>query len=247
VAAGQCDTGSPAINETIDDVVIFAQVVPIDGPGNVLGSAGPCFVRSSDATVLLGTMRFDSADVAMLSADGRLGDVILHEMGHVLGIGTLWNVTVTGVSRTCLQNSVTTFPGNGSTDTYYNCASGLVAFDSIGGTSYTGGNRVPVENTGGAGTANGHWRETTFDSELMTGFVEAAGIPNPMSLLTAASLEDLGYTVNYAARGNYSRVFTVRLAAAVAGDGGLHLGDDIYRGPIRVVSPGGQIVRVIQP
>jgi hypothetical protein len=53
---------------------------------------------------------------------------------------------------------------------------------------------VPVENTGGPGTANSHWRERVFANELMTGFVGAAG--NPLSRMTAASLADIGYVVD---------------------------------------------------
>ena len=37
------------------------------------------------------TMEFDSADVAGMFANGTWTNVILHEMGHILGIGTLWN------------------------------------------------------------------------------------------------------------------------------------------------------------
>ncbi|MEO7353727.1 MAG: hypothetical protein ABIZ70_05170, partial [Gemmatimonadales bacterium] len=41
LTAGTCASGaSPALNETIDDVVIFAQVTGIDGVGGILGSAG---------------------------------------------------------------------------------------------------------------------------------------------------------------------------------------------------------------
>ena len=53
---------------------------------------------------------------------------------------------------------------------------------------------VPIANTGGSGTREGHWREVTFGNELMTGFVGAAG--NPLSRLTIACLEDMGYEVN---------------------------------------------------
>jgi hypothetical protein len=50
---------------------------------------------------------------------------------------------------------------------------------------------VPVENTGGPGTREGHWRETVFRNELMSGFIAQPG--NPLSRLTVASLADLGY------------------------------------------------------
>ncbi|MEY9156351.1 leishmanolysin [Bradyrhizobium japonicum] len=41
---------------------------------------------------------------------------------------------------------------------------------------------VPVENTGGEGTVDSHWRDTVFGAELMTGFVNQGG--NPMSRVT---------------------------------------------------------------
>ena len=53
---------------------------------------------------------------------------------------------------------------------------------------------VPVENTGGQGTQDSHWRDTVFGNEQMTGFVGDAG--NPLSRMTVASLQDMGYQVN---------------------------------------------------
>jgi hypothetical protein len=37
-------------------------------------------------------MQFGTADLAAMQANGTIGDVITHEMGHVLGIGTIWSV-----------------------------------------------------------------------------------------------------------------------------------------------------------
>ena len=56
---------------------------------------------------------------------------------------------------------------------------------------------VPVANTGGAGTRDGHWREAVLGNELMTGFLGVGN--NPLSRLTVGALEDMGYQVNYAA------------------------------------------------
>ncbi len=61
---------------------------------------------------------------------------------------------------------------------------------------------IPVETDAGPGTAGGHWDEETFRNELMTGFVN--GSNNPMSRVTIACLEDMGYQVNYAAADGYS-------------------------------------------
>ena len=62
--------------------------------------------------------------------------------------------------------------------------------------------QVPVENRGGRGTADAHWRDAVFGTELMTGFVGRTG--NPLSLMTIASLADLGYQVDRNAAEPYS-------------------------------------------
>jgi Leishmanolysin len=171
-------------NEEIDDVLILAQGTAIDGPGMILGQAGPTHLRpaSAGAAAFLtakGIMSFDTADLAKLNAAGTLNDVITHEMGHVLGIGTLWE------QKGLLKNAGTsnpTFSGPGAMDEYRALRDGGRR------------RRVPVENTGGPGTREGHWRETVFRNELMSGFISEPG--NPLSRVTAASLGDLGYEVD---------------------------------------------------
>jgi hypothetical protein len=37
-------------------------------------------------------MSFDTAHLARMESDGTLHDVIAHEMGHVLGLGTVWDL-----------------------------------------------------------------------------------------------------------------------------------------------------------
>ena len=169
--------------QVIDDVLIEASGVAIDGPGGILGQAGPTHLRPASAGAAKfipakGRMQFDTADLANMQANGTLGDVITHEMGHVLGIGTIWTA----------KGLLTGSSGNNPTFT------GTNAKKEYGTLKGTGPSAVPVENTGGPGTKNSHWRETVFRNELMTGFV--AGPPNPMSRLTVASLKDLGYVVD---------------------------------------------------
>ena len=82
-------------NEVIDDVVILAQGSPIDDVGRILGQAGPTHLRPQSAGVAAflpakGKMTFDTADLKQMEQDDTLNDVITHEMGHVLGIGTVW-------------------------------------------------------------------------------------------------------------------------------------------------------------
>jgi hypothetical protein len=176
--AGECFDNQPAINETVDDILIYVETNGIDDVGGILGAAGPCLLRGSSRMPIVGYMHLDAADVAQLAATGQLQDVVLHEMGHILGIGSLWE------DRNLLLNA-------GSIDPRYIGQTAVTGYHELGGQSAT----VPVENTGGTGTADSHWREETFGSELMTGYISSAD--NALSRLTIDALLDLGYTVSY--------------------------------------------------
>jgi hypothetical protein len=233
-------------NFNIDDIVIFAQVTPIDGVGAILGSAGPCLVRTSSISAsrnsVVGTMRFDVADIASMETQGTLNSVILHEMGHVLGIGTLWNDPGAVPARTLLQNPQDV---NSSVkiDTWYSGTNGIAGFNAIGGTAYTAGNKVPVENTGGSGTANGHWRESVLGNELMTGFV--SGAINPMSLLTVKSLIDLGYTVDETKADAYTLGSSIMALGASSPK--IKLVNDIEVLPLMTIDAAGRRARIFRP
>jgi hypothetical protein len=128
-------------NQVVDDLVINAQGVPIDGPGKILGQAGPTHIRPDGAGAAAhlpakGVLSFDTDDLAKMESEGTLHDVIAHEMGHVLGLGTIWDL------KSLLKDGSTanpTFIGEGAMEEF-----GLLRGD--------GGPRpVPVENTGGLG------------------------------------------------------------------------------------------------
>jgi hypothetical protein len=227
VPADSCVGNIPAMNETVDDIVIFASIDSIDGPGNVLGGASPCYLRSTSGLTVVGNMVFDSADVAVLEANNILDAVILHEMGHVLGIGTLW----TAVSPSLLT-------GGGTADPYFTGAGGIFQFNRDGGATYVG-NKVPVENTGGTGTADGHWREAVMGRELMTGWISF--VANPLSTISVASLADLGYTVSYANADAYT-VSPVNLRIGGAEEG-MELVELQPRVPMKRVDAAGRILR----
>jgi subtilisin-like proprotein convertase family protein len=162
---------------TVDDLVLFAEARNIDGPGAVLGQAGPTHLRFVSNLPIAGVMAFDAADLAAMEADGSLLDVILHEMAHVLGVGTLWDLHRLLV-------------GSGTSNPRFTGAQARTEWAALSGKNED----VPVENTGGAGTREGHWRESILQNELLTGWIQS-GV-NPLSRLTVASLGDLGYQVD---------------------------------------------------
>ena len=167
----------------IDDLQITANVKFIDGPGGILGQATPNLFRSAPSFLpYTGTMTFDSSDLANMASNGTLFYVILHEMGHVLGIGTLWS------TLHLTAGSGSQYIGQGALNAYHQLGAGGASF-------------VPLETSGGSGTAGVHWSEAAFGNELMTGFI--SGAPDPLSILTIGALQDLGYTVNYAAADPY--------------------------------------------
>jgi hypothetical protein len=165
---------------------ITASTIDIDDEGlgyNVLGQAAPeTFLYNSVsgdsdyAYTATGYMEFDTEDVVSLEESGLLYDVVLHEMAHVLGLGTLWFVVGAYVK------------GSGE----YTGASGLAAYQAEcdADASY-----VPVEQDGGAGTADAHWDEAWAcgGDALLTGYIDEV---TNLTYTSIASFEDLGYTVS---------------------------------------------------
>jgi hypothetical protein len=168
---------TPIFRGTVDDVLIDVLLQEIDGEGGILGAAGPCLARSADLLTLYGIMFFDTADLDFLEDFDILDEVIVHEMGHVLGFGTLWNF-----GRTLLQGT--------TADPRFVGLAAIAGYHEVGGR----GPSVPVEEDGGPGTARSHWDEETFDTELMTGFIALGD--SPLSIITIGSMQDLGYVVN---------------------------------------------------
>lgn len=177
---------------TLTGFTISASIASIDGQWGTLGYAGPDTLTSRAGSIYTTTasMVFDLDDMAYMTGSGTFGDVIRHEMGHTIGIGTLWELNNLYVD------------GSGQ----YTGANGLAQYQTE--FNQPGAAYIPVELGGGAGTAGGHWNEVDNGSgltgivdgqgrdmrnELMTGWLNA---PTFVSKTTVASLQDLGYTVN---------------------------------------------------
>ena len=198
--SGSCGGFGTIVNGTsADDLIILVNIAPIDGPGQVLGQATPCVIRGNDLP-FAGVLTLDSEDLESISGPNAaqfVEDLMLHEIGHVIGFGSLWELAGLKTSST----SDPRFTGAEANDEW----------QALGG---TGG--VPIENTGGSGTAGAHWRESVFGSEIMTGFAENPGAPGfvqPLSRVSIGSLDDFGYAVDY----TEADPFILPVAGGVAG------------------------------
>lgn len=108
---------------------------------------------------------------------GLLYSVITHEIAHVLGIGTLWGEA--GLVGSAAENC------------FYSGDKATAEFRAIGGCD-----SIPIDMTDGPEAVCAHWSEACLETELMTPFINRDA-SNPFSRISIASLEDLGYAVDY--------------------------------------------------
>jgi len=213
----------------VDDLRITVQEGLLgggDGPGGTLANAGPVDFRSGAAglpwSAIAGIDPYDASN-------SQLRNVVLHEFGHALGFGA---------SGTGVPNFYSRFVvGDGFTGT-----NALREYRSRFGNTDTS---VPLETVGGAGTVGAHWRESVFRNELMTGYVEAAGVAMPLSTITVAAMQDMGYEVNYQAADPF--VPAVRSASSANGPSGVGAAVPPSQSAGRVSSPQRKMVNAGRP
>jgi hypothetical protein len=225
VPAGECQSWLPTVNENINDLLVYVRVASIDGAGKILGRAGPCYIKAANKLPFMGYLELDQDDLPLLLTERVLENVVLHEMGHILGIGTLWNY-----QRQLLV-------GAGGDDPYFKGMEAHTQLTSTIGFSYTGLG-VPVENSGPTGTRDVHWRRSVFANELMQGYV----LPSimPLSRITIASLTDLGYVTTMFGADSYTFLTAMRSMVPGASDGAaMSFGDDIAAAPLYEVARNG--------
>jgi hypothetical protein len=181
--------------DNIAGLLIEARGVEIDGAGTIAGHGQPTVFRPQSLIPAKGRLEFDFSDLQRLESDGLLVDAVAHEIGHVLGIGTLWT-------------RLSLLVGSGSPNPGFIGNRARREFAALLGQGNAP--QVPVENSGGAGTVGTHWREHVFGNELMTAFIATQG--NPLSRVTLGCLEDLGYTIKMEAADPYVLPSALELA-----------------------------------
>jgi len=122
---------------------------------------------------------------------------VLHEMGHALGFSPdLWQSSGFGL--------VAGWGNPGSSNPVFTGRNATREFNAIFGKSSAS---VPLDDVHGAGSYGAHWRESVFGTtaELMTWSWDPRSTRvDPLSRVTVGAMEDLGYTVNYAAADPYT-------------------------------------------
>ncbi len=181
--AGAC--GADPIDGVVDDLVLVVQLA--DPGGGFAASAGPCTV-GGDHLSRTGIITFDPTQLPFAIQYGLLEDLAAHELGHVLGVGSLWM----SWGRALIE-------GSGTGDPRFIGPRTVAVWSALG---RSGG--VPVENLY-AHQIEDHWRENAPDglvTELMTPYLGTGA--HPLSMVTIASLADLGYHVDPAAAEPYA-------------------------------------------
>ena len=183
------------VNDVIDDVRIFINDVDLgdNGPDGRGGSVGSSLRTRYDEVKKTWIWGLPEIGAVMINNntsgrytlnklrnpdehyeyyEGHFLHLVIHEIGHVLGIGSWYGLL------------------NTDADPHFTGPLAIKAFDQAGGTNYKGA-KVPVEEGGWWG----HWRESVFGDEVMS-TSPTRPFNNSLSAITIQALADLGYKVD---------------------------------------------------
>ena len=239
--SGDCPS---MLDELVDGLVIHVRIQNLGNP-NILGATGLCVIRDEGFLPVQAIMFLNTSALANLETNGLLAPVILHEMGHALGFGILWSISIPGLGSIQLISGGGNCAAPAPNPTFNGAAARAAFFGSVGAGSTFTGIPIPIENTSGCGTAYSHWRKSTFGAELLTGFL-STGVATPLSAMTVQSLRDLGYVVNDAP----ADVYTFQAFIQEFGAARIRLEEDpsLLQGQIRVINRTGRTVaRIPRP
>ena len=207
----------------LPDYKLSLSVTVTSLPTGVLGGTGIYEYNTIGSTYgksypTKANIELSSSMIASLANDIREGGksslyyVFLHEVGHALGIGSFWSFSAI-LNRPIKtdNNGRKYYSSNNVLREYKNISAFKDFADTLIG--------IPLENDGGSGTSGVHLEEGNegsisfdnrtltvsgvtynapgLDQELMTGWAETNRVEMPLSRVTVALLDDLGYIVNY--------------------------------------------------
>ncbi|MFD3191422.1 hypothetical protein ACFMPD_14250 [Sedimentitalea sp. HM32M-2] len=172
-------TGDIASYNGVDDFKLLAIMNDVDGAGGILGVGGTMTERPGSYLPSNGFLRIDQADAAGQLQQGTLQDVVLHEVMHSLGFGTIW-------SELGLVQSIggsMRFTGANAIQAYNDDFADIAANDPYASQG------VKISGDGS------HWDHATFTHEVMTPSIYGSG--NYISDMSIAALQDMGYETVY--------------------------------------------------
>ena len=197
--SSECNGAKTEFGEFVDDLVVHWRILDIESTGR----GGACNRRNGSFLPFVGQIEIDP------EARLRLG-LYQHEMAHALGFsdGTWERLGL--IADPTPESAQPPFP-----DTHFSGPRAIQEFDGAGGEDYSGA-KVPLANDVTVGGLNSHWRASVFGCELMS-YGSCRGNPRPVSRITLAMFEDIGYPVDYSVADSYRLApGTVRSADSAA-------------------------------
>ena len=149
----------------VDDIYIAVIIGEIDGVGKRYAEASQSRISASGG-IIAAKITVDTIDVSTALEQEIFEDLMAHEIGHALGVGTLW--------------------GDNTEGGRYVGTNALQAWRDIGCEG-----DLPLQSA----TDTAHWSESCLGDEIMTPLLRFRQA-NPLSNITMGALEDLGYTVD---------------------------------------------------
>lgn len=175
LAAGACGTGSPAIDETTDGLVLIV------GRERSANFGGVCALRTGGQLPAVSYVMWAGGaypEAGVLAQH----EVFIHELTHALGLGGLY-----------WSRGLAT--GRGTGNAWFTGARATAEFRAEAGDRWRGPG-VPLERAGGGGFADVHWWGLAVGYDVHSLFQDPDWAPNGLSRFTAGAFQDLGYAVD---------------------------------------------------
>ena len=182
-------TVSRGLKETFSHFVLFLKVKDLGD--DLYGDSSPCDLHDGSYLPIYAVMDLNSRGLSDLP-DIDLMDTVIHETLHALGVGTLWEpderISLSG------DSDEKSFIRKSGKQVFYTAPRAVAAYQKLGGK----GSSIPLDPDAG------HWAGEAVCSEILSGDAgDFTDRVNPISPITLAALEDLGYSVNLAAGDRY--------------------------------------------